>query len=66
MQSNQVEIDEALAASLLYDDPESTICDTVTLRQIQQQQGKSFFFQKKKGKSFLRFVLMLFDVLLLI
>ncbi|CDY27082.1 BnaA02g11020D [Brassica napus] len=38
MHPNQVEIDEALAASLLYDDPESTICDTVTLRQIQQQQ----------------------------
>ena len=30
MQPNQEEIDEALAASLLYDDPESTICDTVT------------------------------------
>ena len=50
MQPNQVEIDEALAASLLYDDSESTICDTVTLRQIQQQQGKSFFFKKKKTR----------------
>lgn len=42
MQPNQVEIDGALAASLLYDDSELTSCDTVTLRQIQQQQGKSF------------------------
>lgn len=50
MQPNQEEIDEALAASLLYDDPESTICDTVTLRQIQQQQGKSFFFCKNKTR----------------
>lgn len=44
MQPNQVETDEALAASLLYDDPESTICDAVTLSQIQQQQGKSFIY----------------------
>ncbi|XP_056858693.1 transmembrane ascorbate ferrireductase 1-like isoform X2 [Raphanus sativus] len=36
--SLQVEIDGALAASLLYDDSELTSCDTVTLRQIQQQQ----------------------------
>ncbi|KAL0875038.1 hypothetical protein Bca101_024743 [Brassica carinata] len=35
---NQVEIDEALAASLLYDDPESTIFDEVTARQIQQRE----------------------------
>lgn len=38
---NQLEIDEALAASLLYDDPESTISDEVTARQIQRrEQGK--------------------------
>lgn len=45
---NQVEIDEALAASLLYDDPESTIYDEVTARQIQQ---------REEGKPFLRFVI---------
>ncbi|XP_018511927.2 E3 ubiquitin-protein ligase BIG BROTHER [Brassica rapa] len=38
MQPNQVEIDEALAASLLYDDPESIIYDEVTARQIQQRE----------------------------
>lgn len=46
MQPNQVEIDEALAASLLYDDPESIIYDEVTARQIQQ---------REEGKPFVRF-----------
>ncbi|KAF8085181.1 hypothetical protein N665_0677s0011 [Sinapis alba] len=38
MQPNQVEIDEAFAASLLYDDPESTIYDEFTARQIHQRE----------------------------
>ncbi|XP_048604716.1 uncharacterized protein LOC106416878 [Brassica napus] len=40
MQPNQVEIDEALAASLLYDDPESIIYDEVTLaKEWQDMEG---------------------------
>ncbi|KAL0682389.1 hypothetical protein Bca4012_049236 [Brassica carinata] len=48
MQPNQVEIDEALAASLLYDDPESIIYDEVTARQIQQREEEASLISDEK------------------
>lgn len=47
MQSNQMEMDEAFAASLLYDDLPELSNDTVTSRQFQRPQ---------EGKLFIRFV----------
>ncbi|CAH8373269.1 unnamed protein product [Eruca vesicaria subsp. sativa] len=48
MQPNQVEIDAALAASLLYYDPESTIYDEVTARQIQQREEEASLVSDEK------------------